>query len=174
MNELDSLIPKIKRNLKFDKPGVLLSGPGFCVEKSMADTRKKAIVVVTSDKAARRSSCLRRLRAPQWKSAPPAIWNNSATITPPNVLLVADHRAELRGSALPEFSRPVRPQSSTRKSVPMSRLPGRRTARSITSPPPVPLNPALGKIPNDLPREARMPAGQRWSSLFPVLNTNSR
>jgi len=51
MNQLDQLVPKIKRNLKqFNKPGVLFVRPGYCFEKGWP-TKEEAIVAVTSASA---------------------------------------------------------------------------------------------------------------------------
>ncbi len=144
MNKLDHLIPKIKRHLKqFDKPGVLFVRPGFCVEKGWP-TKEEAIVAVTSSRA-------RKVKLPS-KIEGTSVEVRSATDleqfshdNPAQLSQVADHRPELRGSVLPEFSpsaASIRPNISA--AVAASRQTKPEIAYTAAN---VPLSPVLGKIP---------------------------
>jgi len=103
MNKLDHLIPKIKRNLKqFDKPGVLFVRPGFCVKKGWP-TREEAIVAVTSP-AAGKVKLPSKIDGVPVEVRPATDLEQFSHDNPAQLSQVADHRLELRGSVLPEFS----------------------------------------------------------------------
>lgn len=144
MNKLDHLVPKIKRNLaKFDKPGVLFVRPGYCIDKDWP-SKEEAIVAVTDQKA-------RKLRLPGKIQGTRVEVRRATSLEqfshddPTKFSELADHRAELRGSSLPQFSPSkaiVHPNiapnvsSSHQKKVQI-------TYASST----VPLNPVSGAIP---------------------------
>jgi phosphatidylserine/phosphatidylglycerophosphate/cardiolipin synthase-like enzyme len=103
MNKLDHLIPKIKRNLKlFKKPGVLFVRPGYCHKKGWP-TNKEAIVVVTSQRAG-------KVKLPSSIEGTAVEVRRASDLEqfshdkPQQFSKAADHRAELRGSSLPEFN----------------------------------------------------------------------
>ncbi len=144
MNSLDHLIPKIKRNLKkFDKPGVLFVRPGFCVEKGWP-TKEEAIVAVTSAKA-------KKVRLPAKIDGTAVEIRTASDLEqfshdhPAEFSQVADHRAELRGSALPEFS-PSAESLHPKISANVSTARQKKAPLDYSSAS-VPLSPVKGKIP---------------------------
>jgi len=103
MNTLDHLVPKIKRNLaKFDKPGVLFVRPGFCIEKDWP-SKEEAIVAVTDHKA-RKVKLPSRVEGTKVEVRPASPLEQFSHDDPGKFSELADHRAELRGSSLPQFS----------------------------------------------------------------------
>lgn len=103
MNKLDHLIPKIKRNLdKFKKPGVLFVRPGFCVEHGWP-TKEEAIVAVTSNKV-KKVKLPKQIDGTMVEVRPASDLEQFSHDHPTRFSQLADHRAELRGSALPEFT----------------------------------------------------------------------
>jgi phosphatidylserine/phosphatidylglycerophosphate/cardiolipin synthase-like enzyme len=143
MNTLDHLIPKIKRNLHlFNKPGVLFVRPGFC-QKNGWPTKEEAIVAVTSKKS-------RKVKLPAAVEGTPVEVRPASDLEqlshdkPEQFSSAADHRAELRGSALPEFSPSlarVRPKVAPKVSS------SHQTKAQISyTPANVALRPVAGKI----------------------------
>ena len=144
MNKLDHLIPKIKRNLKkFDKPGVLFVRPGFCIEKAWP-TKEEAIVAVTSAKA-KKVKLPSRIEGTTVEVRPASDLEQFSQDHPAEFSQVADHRAELRGSALPEFS-PAAASLHPKISANVSTA-RQKKAQLTYIPASVPLSPAKGKIP---------------------------
>lgn len=144
MNTLDHLIPKIKRNLdKFKKPGVLFVRPGFCVEKSWP-TQEEAIVAVT-DKSAKKVKLPKAIEGTTVEVRPASDLEQFSHDNPTKFSHIADHRAELRGSALPEFS----PSTATvhpKISADVSTTRQKKPKIDYTSAA-FPLKPVAGKIP---------------------------
>jgi phosphatidylserine/phosphatidylglycerophosphate/cardiolipin synthase-like enzyme len=103
MNTLDHLIPTIKRNLqKFDQPGVLFVRPGFSLEDGWP-TKKEAIVVVTSATAGR-LNLPSNIEGTPVEVRPATDLEQFSHDDPARFSQLADHRVELRGSMLSEFS----------------------------------------------------------------------
>ena len=103
MNKLDQLIPVIKRNLKqFNKPGVLFVRPGFCVDKDWPTT-EEAIVAVTDQKA-RKVKLPKKIEGTTVEVRPASSLEQFSHDNPSKFSQLADHRAEFRGSSLPQFS----------------------------------------------------------------------
>jgi hypothetical protein len=144
MNTLDHLIPKIKRNLKqFKKPGVLFVRPGFCVEKGWP-TKEEAIVAVTS-RSAKKIKLPSKIEGTPVEVRPAGALEQFSHDHPARFSLLAEHRAELRGSALPEFS-----PSAARVHQAVSPAVASARQQKIPlqySPADVPLSPVRGKIP---------------------------
>ena len=144
MNQLDQLVPKIKRNLKqFNKPGVLFVRPGYCFEKGWP-TKEEAIVAVTSASA-------KKVKLPPKIEGTPVEVRTASDLEqfshdhPDQFSQVAEHRAELRGSGLPQFSPSA---ASFHPSVSANVAAARHTKVPLQYvPAAVPLNPVTGKIP---------------------------
>ena len=103
MNTLDHLIPTIKRNLKqFDQPGILFVRPGFTLENGWP-TKKEAIVVVTSP-AAGKLNLPSNIGGTPVEVRPATDLEEFSHDQPAQFSQLADHRAELLASMLPEFS----------------------------------------------------------------------
>ncbi len=103
MNKLDPLIPKIKRNLKkFDKPGVLFVRPGFCIERDWP-TKEEAIVAITDQKA-RKIKLPAKIEGTKVEVRKASALEQFSHDNPAKFSTLADHRAEFRGSSLPQFS----------------------------------------------------------------------
>jgi hypothetical protein len=117
MNTLDHLIPKIKRNLKqFKKPGVLFVRPGYCIKKGWP-TKEEAIVAVTTP-TARKVKLPSKIEGTTVETRPATDLEQFSHDNPALLSRVADHRQELRGSVLPEFSpsaASIRPSISSTK-----------------------------------------------------------
>jgi len=143
MNKLDHLIPKIKRNLKqFDKPGVLFVRPGFCVKKGWP-TREEAIVAVTSP-AAGKVKLPSKIDGVPVEVRPATDLEQFSHDNPAQLSQVADHRLELRGSVLPEFSPSA---ARVRPAISAGVAASRQTKPEIAyTPADVPLSPVTGKI----------------------------
>jgi hypothetical protein len=143
MNKLDHLIPTIKRNLKpFDKPGVLFVRPGYCLKNGWP-TDEEAIVAVTSRKAGK-VKLPSRIGGTSVEIRPASDLEQFSHDKPSEFSQLADHRAELRGSALPEFSPS---QAAVRPKIAISVASSRqKKANIVYTPANVPLNPVAGKI----------------------------
>ena len=104
MNKLDSLIPKIKRNLKkFKKSGVLFVRPGYCTTKGGWLSKEEAIVAVTA--AGKKPPKLpSKVDGTSVDVRPATQLEQFSHDNPQKFSQLADHRAEFRGtSLLPEF-----------------------------------------------------------------------
>jgi phosphatidylserine/phosphatidylglycerophosphate/cardiolipin synthase-like enzyme len=143
MNNLDYLIPKIKQSLEqFNQTGVLFVRPGYCV-KNAWPTKEPCIVAVTAVGAA----------APNLPSEIDGVPVEARTATdleqfshdnPEQFSQVADHRQELRPSALQEFSPAT---ASLRENITPSVASAHQTKPEINyTAPNVPLAPVSGKI----------------------------
>ena len=146
MNKLDYLFPKIKNNLKqFKKPGVLFVRPGYCCSKGGWLTKEPAIVAVIA--AGKRPPKLPSKIAGipvDVRSATPL--EQFSYDKPQQYSMLADHRAEFRGtSLLPEFDpatgavvAPIAPKVAAAQQTKI------RLQYASAS---VPLSPAKGNIP---------------------------
>jgi hypothetical protein len=143
MNKLDHLIPTIKRNLKlFKKPGVLFVRPGYC-RKNGWPTDEEAIVVVTA-KGAKKVKLPSSVEGTTVEVRPATDLEQFSHDKPEQFSRAADHRAELRGSALPEFSpsaAAVRPKITPTVSARRQQKP-----QIAYTPANVSLSPVAGKI----------------------------
>jgi len=144
MNTLDHLIPKIKRNLKqFKKPGVLFVRPGYCIKKGWP-TKEEAIVAVTTP-TARKVKLPSKIEGTTVETRPATDLEQLSHDNPALLSRVADHRQELRGSVLPEFSPSA---ASIRPSISSNVAASHQTKPEIAyTPAGVPLTPVTGNIP---------------------------
>src|SRR5712672_1928307 len=144
MNKLDHLIPKIKRSLKqFNKPGVLFVRPGFCVEKGWP-TKEEAIVAVTSP-GTRKVKLPSQIEGTPVEVRPATDLEKFSHDNPAQLSQIADHRPELRGSVLPEFSPSA---ARVRPTISPDVATSRQTKPEIAyTPATVPLSPVAGIIP---------------------------
>lgn len=146
MNQLDYLIPKIKRNIaQFKKPGVLFVTPGYCSTKTGWLSKEPAIVAVTA--AGKKPPKL-----PSKIDGTPVDVRQASEVEqfsheqPEQFSRLADHRAEFRGtSLLPQFDpstgkavAPIAPKvaAAHQTKIPLHYKPAN-----------VPLSPANGTIP---------------------------
>src|SRR5713101_3290552 len=144
MNKLDHLIPKIKSNLKqLNKPGVLFVRPGFCVKKGWP-TKEEAIVAVTSP-TARKVKLPSKIGGTTVEVRPATDLEQLSHDNPVLLSQVADHRQELRGSVLPEFSPSA---ASIRPNISSNVAASHQIKPEIAyTPANVPLSPVTGNIP---------------------------
>lgn len=144
MNKLDHLVPKIKRNLKkFDKPGVLFVRPGYCVENGWP-TKEEAIVAVTSPTAAK-VKLPPKVEGTTVEVRPATQLEQLSHDNPDQMSQLSDHRLELRGNVLQEFS----PSDAAVRPVVSSKVVAlQQTKPEIAyTPADVPLAAVSGKIP---------------------------
>jgi phosphatidylserine/phosphatidylglycerophosphate/cardiolipin synthase-like enzyme len=143
MNTLDHLVPTIKRNLKqFNQPGVLFVRPGFSLHNGWP-TKKEAIVVVTSPKAGK-LNLPSNIEGTPVEVRPATDLEQFSQDEPAQFSQLADHRAELRASMLPEFSPSG---ASVRPEVSAAVASARQKKPEISyTPAAVPLAPVSGKI----------------------------
>jgi hypothetical protein len=144
MNKLDHLIPIIKRNLKvFDQPDVRFVRPGYCVEKGWP-TKEEAIVVITKPGAGK-IKVPAKIQGTRVEVRPATDLEEFSHENPVQFSQVADHRAELRGSVLPELS-PSEQAVKERISPAVSAAHQKKPEIAYT-PANVPLTAVNGKIP---------------------------
>jgi PLD-like domain len=144
MNTLDHLIPTIKRNLsKLNQPGVLFVRPGFHLENGWP-TKKEAIVVVTSPTAGK-LNLPSNIEGTPVEVRPATDLEQFSHDEPAQFSQLADHRAELRGSMLPEFS----PSGAGVRAEVSAEVASARQKKAEISytPAAVPLAPVSGTIP---------------------------
>ena len=144
MNKLDHLIPIIKRNLKkLDKPGVLFVRPGYCIENGWP-TKEEAIVAVTSTKNGK-VKLPSKIEGIPVEVRPATDVEQLSHDSPDKFSQLADHRQELRGSMLQEFS----PSDATVKPAVSSKVAAARQQKPeiAYTPANVPLSSVSGAIP---------------------------
>jgi phosphatidylserine/phosphatidylglycerophosphate/cardiolipin synthase-like enzyme len=146
LNKLDYLIPKIKHNLKkFKKPGVLIVRPGYCSTKAGWLSKEEAIVAVTAanKKPPKLPSMIAGTPVDVRTATPLEQFSHD---NPQKFSLLADHRAEFRGtSLLPEFDPST--QSVVSPIAPKVAASHQTKIRIQYAAAGVPLSPANGHIP---------------------------
>jgi phosphatidylserine/phosphatidylglycerophosphate/cardiolipin synthase-like enzyme len=144
VNTLDELIPTIKNNLPaLDQPGVLFVRPGFSMKKDWP-SKQKAIVAVMA-KGAPPVKLPAKIGGFPVEARPATDLEQFSNDHPAQFSQAAEHRAELRGGLLPEFSPSLGAIPSPIDAAVLSK---RQTKAAIPySAPNVPLDPVEGKIP---------------------------